>query len=92
MCNDLPRLPRRGEGIEIEEVESTSEGDIDLHGLLGLDPNTPRGYQEIRVHFKVKADVPDEELEQLVALDPTFSPVFDTITRAVPVKLTSSPM
>lgn len=79
-------------GIEIEEVESTLEGDIDLHGFLGMDPNTPRGYQEIRVHFKIKADVPDEELDELVKLGPRFSPVFDTVTRAVPVKVTGSPM
>lgn len=79
-------------GIEIEEVESTLEGDIDLHGFLGLDPKTPRGYQEIRVHFKVKADVPEDQLQDLVKLGPTFSPVFDTITRAVPVKVTGESM
>jgi hypothetical protein len=31
-------------GIPIEEVESSLEGDIDLHGFLGLDRNVRKGY------------------------------------------------
>lgn len=75
-------------GIAIEACESTLEGDIDLHGFLGIDPDTPRGYQEIRMKFRISADVSDEELEKLVQLGPAFSPVFDTVTRAVPVTVT----
>jgi len=40
----------------------------------------------IRVKFHVKAGVPDEELEELFRAVHTLSPVYDTITRAVPVK------
>lgn len=72
-------------GVKIESVESRTEGDIDLRGFLGIDDSIPRGYQNIRIHFKIKADVPDEELEELCKLGPTYSPVFDTVTRAVPV-------
>ncbi len=79
-------------GIRIDEIESTLEGDIDLHGFLGMDPDTPRGYQEIRISYRIKADVPDEELQELVDLGPSFSPVFDTVTRAVPVKVTAAKM
>jgi hypothetical protein len=31
-------------GIHIEEVESSLEGDIDLHGFLELDKNVRNGY------------------------------------------------
>lgn len=72
-------------GIKIEEVESRVEGDIDVRGFLGLDESVPKGFKDIRIRFKIKADVPDEELESLCQLGPTFSPVFDTITRAVNV-------
>jgi uncharacterized OsmC-like protein len=75
------------EGIKIEEVESRVEGDIDLRGFLGLDENVPRGYKNIRMKFKIKADAPDEKLEEIVMLGPTFSPVFDTVTRAVNVEV-----
>ncbi len=72
-------------GIELEQVESTFEGDIDLHGFLGLDPNVRKGYQGIRVTFRIKADVPDAQLEEIVRLGTGHSPVFDSLTRGVPV-------
>jgi uncharacterized OsmC-like protein len=74
-------------GIEIEEVESTFEGDIDLHGFLELDPNVRKGYQAIRVNFKIKADVPDEQLQEIVELGTGHSPVFDSLTNGVPVSV-----
>jgi uncharacterized OsmC-like protein len=64
-------MPRRG--IQIEEVESTLEGDLDLRGFLDLDKNVRNGYQGIRVNFKIKADVPDEKLQEIVQLGPIFS-------------------
>jgi uncharacterized OsmC-like protein len=72
-------------GIRIEEVESSFEGDIDLHGFLDLDTSVRKGYQGIRVNFKIKADVPDEQLQEIVALGTGHSPVFDSLTNGVPV-------
>jgi uncharacterized OsmC-like protein len=74
-------------GIEIEEVESSVEGDIDLHGFLELDKNVRKGYQGIRVDFKIKANVPDEQLQEIVQLGPKYSPVFDSLTHGVPVSV-----
>jgi uncharacterized OsmC-like protein len=74
-------------GIQIEEVESSLEGDIDLHGFLELDRNVRKGYQGIRVNFKIKADVPDEQLQDIVQLGPGYSPVFDSLTNGVPVSV-----
>lgn len=74
-------------GIQIEAVESTFEGDIDLHGFLDLDPKVRKGYQGIRVSFKIKADVPDERLQEIVELGTGHSPVFDSLTKGVPVSV-----
>jgi uncharacterized OsmC-like protein len=74
-------------GIEIEEVESSFEGDIDLHGFLDLDKNVRKGYQGIRVNFKIKADVPDEQLQEIVELGTGHSPVFDSLVTGVPVSV-----
>jgi len=76
-------------GIHIRQVESSFEGDIDLHGFLDLDPNVRKGYREIRVHFKIDADVPDEQLQEVVRLGTGHSPVFDSLTNGVPVSLTA---
>ncbi len=75
-------------GIHIDEVESTYEGDIDLHGFLGLDPKVRNGYQQIRITFKVKGDATEEKLQELVELAQKRSPVFDVVSHGVPVKVT----
>jgi uncharacterized OsmC-like protein len=76
-------------GIHIEEVESSLEGDIDLHGFLKLDKNVRNGYEGIRVNFKIKADVPDAMLQEISQLGPGHSPVFDSLTNGVPVSVTA---
>ncbi|MGD8250964.1 MAG: OsmC family protein [Desulfobacterales bacterium] len=75
-------------GVAIRSMESRLEGDIDLQGFLGIRDDVPRGYKEIRMVVNIDADAPPEKLEEIVALGPTYSPVFDTITRAVPVTVT----
>jgi len=74
-------------GIVLNSVESRLEGDIDLRGFLGISKDVRKGYQEIRMVFKIDADVPQEDLEELVQLGPTYSPVFDSITKGVPVSV-----
>jgi len=69
-------------GIEIEELESELEGDIDLRGLLGLSNQVKRGYKNIRVKFRVKTA--EENIEKLKALS-KLSPVFNTIREATQV-------
>jgi uncharacterized OsmC-like protein len=76
-------------GIAVEEVESSLEGDLDLRGFLGLAPSVRKGYQQIRLKLRIKADVTDQELNDLAALGPKFSPVFDSITKGVPISVTS---
>jgi len=71
------------------DVESSLEGDIDLHGFLELDKSVRKGYQGIRVNFKIKADVPDEQLQEIVELGSGHSPVFDSLVNGVPVSVTA---
>jgi uncharacterized OsmC-like protein len=68
-------------GIRIEELESKLEGDIDLRGFTGVDPNVRKGYQNIRVTMRCKSDATAEQLEELSQ----FSPVWDTLRNPVPV-------
>lgn len=71
-------------GIPIEELESELEGDIDLNGFLGLNPNVPKGYTAIRAKFRVKADPADVDRIKALA---AFSPVFNTITQGARVEI-----
>jgi uncharacterized OsmC-like protein len=74
-------------GIKIRGVESRYEGDIDLRGFLGLSEDVPVGYQDIRVFFKIDADVSDEQKEELVRMGQKYSPVYNTITKSAPVSV-----
>ena len=73
-------------GIQIKSVSSRLEGDIDLRGFLGISESVPVGYQEIRIFFKIDADLSDRQKEELIAMGEKYSPVYNTVTRAVPVK------
>ncbi|HSS64571.1 MAG TPA: OsmC family protein [Gammaproteobacteria bacterium] len=75
-------------GIQVEELESELEGDIDLRGFLGLSSDVPKGYTDIRVTFRAKAD--PEDLERLAELA-RYSPVFNTITQGARVGITVEP-
>ncbi|MBK7869367.1 MAG: OsmC family protein [Saprospiraceae bacterium] len=72
-------------GIHVESITSTYEGYIDLRGFLGIDPDVPRGYQNIQVTFDIKGDLTQEQKQQLIELGQNYSPVFGTITNPVKV-------
>jgi len=72
-------------GIAIRKVESRYEGDLDLQGFLGLSEKVPVGYKNIRVFFKIDADLSDEQKEELVRMAQKYSPVFNSIAKPVPV-------
>ncbi|MFI7065331.1 OsmC family protein [Kribbella sp. NPDC050124] len=74
-------------GIRLTEVHSTVVGDIDLNGILGLDPAVRNGYEQLTVRFTVKGDAPAEKLRELVAQSQARSAVYDVITNQVPVKI-----
>jgi uncharacterized OsmC-like protein len=74
-------------GITINRLSSRLEGDINLLGFLGLDDSVRKGYEAIRMVFEIDADVPREQLEEVVKLGPTFSPVYDVVSRSLPVEV-----
>jgi uncharacterized OsmC-like protein len=79
-------------GIKIEGIESQVEGDVDVRGFLGLDKNVRNGFQNIRMTLAIRADVTDEQLEELAGLGTGFSPVFDTVSNGVPVTVRAERM
>ena len=75
-------------GIELRSVESRFEGDIDVQGFLGMSEEIPVGYKEIRVSFKIDADISEEEKEELIRMAKKYSPVTNTILNQTPVNVT----
>jgi uncharacterized OsmC-like protein len=66
-------------GIPLRAVNVRAEGDVDLRGTLGIDPDVPVGFREIRLAFDVDADVSAAQLDQLAELTDKYCVVFQTI-------------
>ena len=71
-------------GIAIDAIDSELTGELDVRGFLGMSPSVRKGYQQIAMRMRVKTDAPAELLRQLA----DYSPVYDVISRSVPVDLT----
>ncbi|HUG07636.1 MAG TPA: OsmC family protein [Acidimicrobiia bacterium] len=74
-------------GIELTLVESVVTGDIDLVGLLGIDPTVRNGYQSIDVQLTIEGDGSAEELEAVVNRSMARSAVFDMLTNGTAVSV-----
>jgi len=80
-------------GIQLRSVTATVEGDHDIAGILGADPDVPNGFTAVRVGFDIDADASAEEIRALVAQSQKRSAVFDLLTNptAVTVDVDASP-
>jgi uncharacterized OsmC-like protein len=74
-------------GIEVDELESSLEADLDLRGSLAINDNIRNGFENVRVNFRIKADAPKEKLEELFRLAEAHSSVLDIISNPVPVSM-----
>jgi uncharacterized OsmC-like protein len=71
-------------GIEIEAVDSSYAGDMDVRGLFGLAEDVRKGFSKVAVNMRVKSEASVEELTELAL----FSPVYDVISNSLPVDFT----
>jgi uncharacterized OsmC-like protein len=74
-------------GIRIKGLQSRVEGDLDLRGFLGLSPDVKVGYENIRVYFKIDADLSEEQKEELIQMAQKYSPVFNSVTNPTTVSV-----
>ncbi len=70
-------------GIELDELKIECEGDIDLHGMMGMDDAVPPGFAEVRFEAHIKSKESPERIRELVEMAQTHGPLLDTITRPV---------
>jgi uncharacterized OsmC-like protein len=71
-------------GIVVESVTSELEGDLDLRGFLGLSDEVRKGFSAVRVVMRIKSDADIETLKSLTE----FSPVYDIVSKSLPVEIT----
>lgn len=74
-------------GIQLRSVEARLEGNMNIGGILGADPDIRNGYDSIKVAFEIDADASREDIEALVAQSQKRSAVFDIITNPTNVSV-----
>ena len=77
-------------GIQLRSVQATVEADMDLHGILGADPDVRNGFSAVRVDYRIDADASPAEIEALVAQSQKRSAVYDILTNPTAVTVSVS--
>jgi uncharacterized OsmC-like protein len=66
--------------IQLRSVSATLEGDMDVRGILGADPEVRNGFSRITVSYNIDADASPEDIKALVAQSQKRSAVYDIVT------------
>jgi uncharacterized OsmC-like protein len=66
--------------IQLRSVAATLEGDMDVRGILGADPEVRNGFNRIKVTYTIDADASPDDIRALVAQSQKRSAVFDIVT------------
>ena len=73
--------------IQLNSVEATVEGAVDVRGILGMDTDVRNGFSSIKVSYKIDADATPDEIKALVAQSQKRSAVYDVITNPTDVRV-----
>jgi uncharacterized OsmC-like protein len=87
-CQEITlRMVAAAMGIPLRRVEVTVEGDMDFRGTMGIDAETPVGFQRIRTNIQVDADAPPDRLQRLAQRAERYCVVASTLRQ--PPELTT---
>ncbi|MDP9463901.1 MAG: OsmC family protein [Actinomycetota bacterium] len=66
--------------IQLKSVTATIEGNMNVLGILGADPDVRNGFNDITVRFDIDADASPDDIKALVAQSQKRSAVYDIVT------------
>ncbi|MEJ2616563.1 MAG: OsmC family protein [Ignavibacteriaceae bacterium] len=75
-------------GIEIKEGMVYVEGDLDFRGTLAVSKETPVGFKDIRLNFKLVTDASEQQLADLLKLTERYCVVYQTLRNSPAMKVT----
>ncbi|MFF5794161.1 OsmC family protein [Paeniglutamicibacter sp. NPDC012692] len=67
-----------------------AEGDLDVRGTLGLDPEAPVGFRNIRLHFDLATSANAAELKALIDTTEQYCVVLQTLQAGLHVEVGST--
>jgi uncharacterized OsmC-like protein len=74
--------------IPLSRVSSTVSADIDVRGVLGIDPEVRKGFSNVEVEFEIEGDCDDAQKDALLAAGAKYSAVFDMLANPTEVSIT----
>ena len=74
-------------GIPLKSASVSAEGDLDFRGTLGVAKDAPVDFTQIRLHFDLDTDAPQDKLDQLLKLTERYCVVYQTIKNGPPVDI-----
>jgi uncharacterized OsmC-like protein len=74
--------------IQLRSVKATLAAEMDLHGILGADPDVRNGFSGVSVSYEIDADATPEDVRAIVAQSQKRSAVFDVVTNPTDVTVT----
>lgn len=77
-------------GIEVRSGRVRAEGDLDFRGTLGVAPDAPVGFREIRLSFELDSDADQDQLETLKRLAERYCVVYQTLANGPHLSVTVS--
>ncbi len=72
-------------GVKLDRLNVTLEGDIDLHGIFGLDDKIRPGFKAIRAMIDVAGDADEATLREIAERGLRFSPMRDSVQNGVAI-------
>jgi len=73
-------------GITLESLVIETEGDIDLRGFLGIDPDVPNGYERLNYTVRIKGSGTPEQFAEVHDAVMATSPNFYNISHPVALR------
>jgi uncharacterized OsmC-like protein len=72
-------------GIQLRSVTATIEGQMNVLGILGADPDIRNGFEGVTVRFAIDADASRDDLQAVIAQSQKRSAVFDIVANPTKV-------
>ena len=73
--------------ITLHKVSSRVGADIDVRGVLGIDPDVRKGFSHVGIEFEIDGDCNADQKDMLVAAGTKYSAVFDMLANPTEVEL-----
>ncbi len=71
--------------IKLNSITSEVTADIDVRGVLGVDPDVRKGFSNVSMTFDIDAECDDDQKDALLAAGAKYSAVFDMLANPTEV-------